>query len=529
METERAFVLGLDGVAWPLLQRWTDAGELPTFARLREEGAAGPLATTIPDTVPAWASVATGRQPDRHGVYGDHEPTATYGHQPTDSGDIVGTRLWDVLAPVVVANVPGTFPARAVDGLFVAGPPRPAIDSTGGATHPPALAADVREAVPDYGLAGGWGTDPAGTTDRDPLTRVTSAIEAQRRLLDYLRERQSDWRCCCFGVSPPAGSDLPAGRLLDYYRLLDELLADLLSTVAAADADLFVVSPVGRAPVETVVNVNTALEQAGLLSRATGTDATDGRRRPGRGLRRAVRSIAERAGLEASRLVERVPGASGSGPSAGPAVDHAGSAAFCYGPGLVYVNDTERFAGGRIDPDDVPAIRRRVATALTTLRDPTSGERALRVQLGTGIFPDDPAAPDLVVRGTGNRVAEPALGDEVFAAAPAGAAGPAPGTLLGWGPDIQPGATTAGVTTSDIAPTLLHVVGEAVPRGADGHVCWELLDAGAPPASRRVRYRRYDHDDAATRDNPAASSRSAVPDGRDGEPEADLPEPGTMD
>ncbi len=69
-EGGRVVVLGMDGVDHRLLTRWMDAGELPNFARLREQGTAAPLMPANPAQSPvSWATLNTGRNPGKHGVF----------------------------------------------------------------------------------------------------------------------------------------------------------------------------------------------------------------------------------------------------------------------------------------------------------------------------------------------------------------------------------------------------------------------------------------------------------------------------
>ena len=75
-------VLGLDGATFDLIRPWAADGTLPNFARLLEEGAHGPLRSTVPPmTAPAWTSFATGTNPGKHGLYDwiarRRAPTAT--------------------------------------------------------------------------------------------------------------------------------------------------------------------------------------------------------------------------------------------------------------------------------------------------------------------------------------------------------------------------------------------------------------------------------------------------------------------
>ena len=66
---DRVLLLGIDGLDWRILEPAMESGRVPNLARLRDRGAAGPLATLLPTYSPiVWASVATGRGPRAHGI-----------------------------------------------------------------------------------------------------------------------------------------------------------------------------------------------------------------------------------------------------------------------------------------------------------------------------------------------------------------------------------------------------------------------------------------------------------------------------
>lgn len=67
---DRVVVLGLDGLDPDIAEQYMDAGIMPHFARLRDEGAFARLGTTTPAMSPvAWSSFQTGASPARHGIF----------------------------------------------------------------------------------------------------------------------------------------------------------------------------------------------------------------------------------------------------------------------------------------------------------------------------------------------------------------------------------------------------------------------------------------------------------------------------
>lgn len=65
----RVIVLGFDGLSPKLFERWAAKGYLPNLDKLAKNGGYSHLATTLPPHSPiAWASFATGMNPDKHGI-----------------------------------------------------------------------------------------------------------------------------------------------------------------------------------------------------------------------------------------------------------------------------------------------------------------------------------------------------------------------------------------------------------------------------------------------------------------------------
>jgi len=150
---KRVFILGLDGATWTNLRPLAERGDMPTLRRLMDEGAWGELTSTIPAlTPPAWASLVTGTNPGKHGIYHfRHTPTGDYYQRWLNSSrDIHSPTLWQRLGQhgkqVGVINVPLSHPVYPVNGFITtdAFAPEPGVR-----THPPELVAELKDYVVD--------------------------------------------------------------------------------------------------------------------------------------------------------------------------------------------------------------------------------------------------------------------------------------------------------------------------------------------------------------------------------------------
>jgi tetratricopeptide (TPR) repeat protein len=121
----RVIVLGLDGMDPQVVDLLMAEGKMPSFARLRQEGAYGRLQSRRPLLSPIiWTTIATGKPPEQHGI----------GHfvavNPKTGEDLPVTSqmrrvkaVWNVLSNagrrVAVVGWWATWPAEAVNGVVV--------------------------------------------------------------------------------------------------------------------------------------------------------------------------------------------------------------------------------------------------------------------------------------------------------------------------------------------------------------------------------------------------------------------------
>lgn len=494
-EARRAVVLGLDGVPWNLLDRWMRAGHLPNLAAVAEDGVAGPLDSTRPASTPlAWPSIATGTRPDKHGIYAFYGLRSDYRRRMNTSAAMDGPALWDIATPAVVGNVPMTYPADEIDGAMVAGMMSP--DTGEGFAHPPELGATVEAEVPDYVVGLDW-SDYRDDHDRF-LADVTDMVAARRELLRLLIERE-DWRLFFFVFTAPDRLQhlcWDESVLREHYALLDEVVGEAREYAAANGADLYVVSDHGFGPVDRTVHVNELLARHDHLA-GKGQEGTRGVLDRVGVTKSAVQGAADRLGVDldatlkslprwlVDSVAERVPGEESLYD-----VDYEASTAFVHGPGNVYVNDTDRFDPGVVDPADRPRVRAELRELFEEVTDPATGETVLSVRDGDELFPTDDRSPDLVVVPEPGYKPVKGLSGEVIEDVPPASGDHRPeGVFLAAGPDVAPGEF-AGGSVVDVAPTVLHGIGEPVPESADGSVL-DIFDPATTPGCRSVETRAY--------------------------------------
>jgi len=121
----RLIIIGVDGGDWLNIAPLVDAGKLPNFKRLLDEGATGPLRSQDPMLSPLlWTTMATGKNPEDHGILnftvvdpetGTRMPITRLYRKV----DAFWNMLSDVNRKVCVAGWLATDPAESVNGVIV--------------------------------------------------------------------------------------------------------------------------------------------------------------------------------------------------------------------------------------------------------------------------------------------------------------------------------------------------------------------------------------------------------------------------
>ena len=128
MQKTKAFIFGLDGGTWDLLDPLIEEGQLPAFAQLRKESASAFTSTTWPaHTGPGWATFVNACMPGQHGIF-----QFFHTQDPAYRGKIAGTReygrqsCWQWAAArnllLGLVNIPMSHPAVALPGYQITWP-----------------------------------------------------------------------------------------------------------------------------------------------------------------------------------------------------------------------------------------------------------------------------------------------------------------------------------------------------------------------------------------------------------------------
>ncbi|MBI3824887.1 MAG: alkaline phosphatase family protein [Candidatus Rokubacteria bacterium] len=538
----KVVIIGLDGATFALLRPWMDQGHLPYLKALVDGGTSGLLRSTIPPaTVPAWQCFMTGKNPAKHGVvwFLRRRPDS-YDEVPVDAASCGARSLWEILSErghrVLVLNVPyATAPPR-FNGVLIGGfdtPPSRMAE----VAYPPGILGQIEQRLGPYkvqvrtpGLLLAERFEPiieAFLEDCEAL--VDYQFRAAHDLLDrqafdvvmfyqLVTDRIQHWLWYVLDPTHPWHGARAAGRFHDavvaFYRRLDERLARLVERLGPEPVVL-VVSDHGFGPVYKALDLSTWLLKEGYL---------EIRRRPASQLKLLLWRLgwspvllSRLAGFLLRRpAVQRwfsrafaAQGEVGARDRLGALfnrlflqrsdIDWARTRAYCLsGFGMIRLNVAGRDPQGAVRPDDYPAVRDEIAARLRRLVDdttgrPIGGEVHLRDETYEGKYLEE--MPDLVYLTLEQGyiieqpMALPLVSRRVVIDDPKiSGTHRMDGILIASGPSIRAGASIEGARLIDVAPTVLHLVGEEIPDDMDGRVLEELLEADPRrPAPRRYR------------------------------------------
>ncbi len=509
-------VVGLDGATFRLLGPWLEDGELPCLSRLYHRGVRGPLKSTVPALSPeSWTTFMTGKHPGQHGVMNflSFRPRS-YELQFNNGALIRGKTLWRLLSDagkrVGVLGVPMTYPPEPVNGYLVAGLETPGARSQ--FAHPPELCAELRAAIGGYDLHG----DFADHADSDAyLRRILAMIDNQARAACYLFQRYpSDLSVMVIGATdraqhffwrfsdpthPGYDPDAPRSLATALKRVFQQVdrAVDAVMRRLPEPRTVLVMSDHGFGPCHKLIHLNRWLEQQGYLVCAP--RSTVGfrvvRALWGQACRHAPRWLKDclknalpsvRSQITSMLLLSRI--------------DWRRTKAFAVSTqhSYLYLNRRDRFPYGTVRPgEEADRICEELAAGLKQLRDPDTGVLVVAdVFRTTDLYPC-PAAdalPDMIVMWREGYVARSEAVERLARGSPrrssdvlrvvepmGGGVGTWSGSHRQDGILIAHGHYVAGpkviqdARLVDLAPTLLHLLGEPVPEEMAGRVLEELF------------------------------------------------------
>lgn len=494
----KTIVIGLDALDYRLVERWGAAGELPCLNQLLSTCPTVKLSTpsrVLQGTV--WPSVLTGVSPGRHGLYFQAQlRNGTYSLMDKFADHVRLRRFYQHLGDAGLrcglADIPSDSPVSNMRGLQVV-EWATEFRYWRYATVPHSFARYIRSHIGENPMTKHWNSGDSQESHTKLCASLETSIRLKAKLGRYLIGREDlDLVFCVFGEAHKAGHWLwkyhdethpnheaaPAvlrNGVLSSYKQIDRALAEILDLVTADD-NLIVFSDHGMQPAYRGEHlIDLILQKLGLLvydPRAAPQAAADAAPRQEAG----ARQIFNNAKLALKRrLPQAILAALSKNKNSFPGIDWRGTRAFSLPTDRnshIRVNLKGREPGGIVEQGaDYGALLDLLEAALKALVNPLTGRAAVEeVFRVRALFPGERAEdlPDVAVLWSAeapiDEVSSPQLGvirnpirelrsgnhrEEGF--------------LLARGPKFNEGAGHYMGHILQIAPTLLHLHGVAIP------------------------------------------------------------------
>lgn len=535
-QDRKVVVVGLDGATFDVIGRWTGEGKLPNLERIMKNGVTGRFSSSIPPVTPvAWASIMTGKNPGKHGVFDfDTRQKGSYHRSVVNASNIDGETLWSTLSKaglrVGVVHVPLTHPPEKVNGFVVSGYAlSPSIS-----TYPPNLVNELFSKVPRYKriYSDILLVNYVPEMDDDYIKSILLATEEEKNVTFYLMENY-EWDFFMthfyFGdqiqhflwkyMDPkhpafdPEGSQKYGDAILTYYEKIDDIIGQILRKINV-NTTMIVLSDHGMGPLYKRVYINHWLRELGLLKLKESGPSENRHWLCKLGFsREKLLNLIEKHNFP-KFLMKIVPRSIArifywAAPIAHYTlddIDYPRTKAYSAGyMGQIFINLKGRDPEGIVPEEEYEELRTYITKKLYELTDPDDGEKIVdKVFRREEIFrgPHVDQAPDMlfIMRNmayiTQSQISSGSLWE--FGPDLNSLTSP-PGYLTAWhrmdgiliatGRDIKKEVTIENAKIIDLVPTILHIFDLPIPSDIDGRVLKEIFKPESRLAKKKIRYR----------------------------------------
>ena len=512
-EEPKLLVIGLDGASFNVLDPLIDKGLLPNLAQLTATGARADLITTFPPiTAVAWSSFMTGKNPGKHGIFEfvrrDRKADREFA---VNASFRRGAAIWDILGStgkrVIVHNFPCTYPPHPLNGIMITDFMTPS--GRRDYTYPRELLSGLEQRFGPYRLHLKQTYSHGGA--EAVLDELFDELEYKACVAEHLMtEHQWDaffqyfwgtdriqhelWHVIdeSHPRHDPAEAAKYKDRVFSYFTRVDQIIGRLIE-LAGPDTAIWIASDHGFGPVHKYCSFNVWMLREGFLKlKHTPVSLLKrlmfrlgvtpelafkivkklplGRLRPARGM-------SSQPGT--SRLLKRLFLSSDD-------IDWKQTVAFSKGNyGQIYVNLKGREPEGSVEPADYERVCRLIVQRLDDLKDPASKQPWVdqvfrREEIYNGDRVEDAADIAFLPKDmrylpignadfTSNKLMVDAFGIS--------GCHRMNGVLIARGAHIKHGYRAADASINDVTPTILHMMGQAVPDDMDGVLLTELIEA----------------------------------------------------
>lgn len=515
-QTRKVFIISLDGATFDVLRPLISQGYMPNLGRVLGNSLSADLESVLPPvTAPAWTSFMTGKNPNKHGIFDfTRFDTTEYRWKLNNSQHIRSKTIWQILSEkgkqVVVLNLPYLYPTYAINGVMVAGWDAP---STSSFTYPDGLRKEIFDLIPDYGSTldlSLWNYLPAESEAEFScfISKITQSFEQSARLASHFLSRESwdvfmvhfqqtDWiqhklwgyieRAC-----RDAGDKHPRlERVRECYRIFDSHVGRLWEEAGEESVIKLVLSDHGFGANLGTFCPNYLLRKLGYFHLQEQSESGLKRRIKNSrfsSVRSAYQKAAQlRDSLRARKVITRYKSwadmANERIPRQAVTIDWQRTKAVLMGgseTAFIYINLVGRGPRGCVKPSEYEPLVAEIVQAFRELRDPQTGERLLtKVARGREIY-NAPGrgvlVPDIVLIPIEGYGISATFQDACIQETGEEGSHRHNGVLLMEGSGLKREISGFEPNLVDLAPTILHMLGVAIPEDMDGRVWEEVFE-----------------------------------------------------
>jgi len=524
MSKIKLLIVGLDAATLDLVNPWVGEGKLPNLAQLMKEGVSGRLASILPPiTPPAWTSFMTGKNPGKHRIFHfmEAEP-GSYSLRYVNASSRCAKTIWKMLSDagfsVGTMNIPFTYPPEHLNGFQISGMDTPSEKSA--FVYPPEMRDELEGLLGRFTLdvryLGYMSTDRRREEVLAEMERIDQQwLQASLHLMekhpaevlmftfmsvDTVQHYFWHYMDASHHYHDPVGAKRFGDAILRVYERLDRAVGEMLKKVST-DTSVLVVSDHGGGPTsDRVVYLNRFLAQQGLLHYLENNDSA--LKKLARGLihrsytllRGALSSAQKRKLANAlPKMRKRFETAFTSFTN----IDWSRTKAYCSevlaSPPSIWINRKGIKPFGIVEESDYESLIKFITERIGELKDPRTNEPVIkrilrREEIFHGPYADQ--AADLILDWweASHFSSSPSFPEQTTEPAVMirerkppedsewGGTHRLHGILIVRGPAFRKNVEIEGARLLDMAPTILHLLGQPVPDDMDGHVLEELFE-----------------------------------------------------
>lgn len=504
----KAVIIGLDGATFDVIDPLIEEGFLPNIKMLKDNGAYGKMESTIPPvTAPAWVSMATGKNPGKTGVFDFLNLKDKSSYIAVSSNVFAGSAYWDYLNKagykIGILNYPVLYPPYQIEGFMVSGLGAFVKDEF---CYPSALKDELDRITNGYEIMLSPNKAKYVEHEKRFVKDMEIFIEKRIKAVRYLMENKV-WDLFIVVFSAPDilqhylwkfwdtdTSEIETGKkktlrkaFCNLWNQVDQGIGEILKIIPAK-TNVFIVSDHGAGPQKGIFYPNTWLKEKGYLKLKTGNNKTFSFKNSTKTFAKGVLGwVDNKFGSDLRFYFSKFT-----------TKDTNFTAGFDLDNSVAYAakHSTISVAGIRIVPqgNKKAIIREKIIEDLKQL----SNEEGLKIdiwkseEIYKGSYVD--TFPDLIfsINNFEYAIREKVIGEDIHirdqqARKTISGCHRLNGIFIASGPEIRHINIEAKIY--DVAPTVLHIMGEQIPDDMDGKVLEEIFELDSHVLSRKIEFR----------------------------------------